>query len=98
MMRGNCGKRPLRGNYALAYQLVGDSFRESLGEGQRYTDDRMRLIEEFGVITPRALSEKYSVSPAAIPGGMKTVNIGKCTISALKKAILMGRMLVIMSK
>ena len=32
-------------DYALAYQLVGDSFRESLGEGQRYTDDRMRLIE-----------------------------------------------------
>ena len=33
-------------DYALAYQLVGDSFRESLGEGQRYTDDRMRLIEK----------------------------------------------------
>ena len=25
-------------DYALAYQLIGDSFRESLGEGQRYTD------------------------------------------------------------
>ena len=53
-------------DYALAYQLVGDSFRESLGEGQRYTDKRMRLIEEFGVITPRALSEKDGVSTAMI--------------------------------
>ena len=53
-------------DYALAYQLVGDSFRESLGEGQRYTDERMRLIEEFGVITPRALSEKDGVSTAMI--------------------------------
>ncbi len=33
-------------DYALAYQLIGDSFRESLGEGQRYTDNRMRLIEK----------------------------------------------------
>ena len=53
-------------DYALAYQLIGDSFRESLGEGQRYTDNRMRLIEEFGVITPRALSEKDGVSTAMI--------------------------------
>ena len=45
-------------DYALAYQLVGDSFRESLGEGQRYTDKRIRLIENEGPMTPRALSEK----------------------------------------
>jgi len=53
-------------DYALAYQLIGDSFRESIGEGQRYTDDRIRLIEKKGQMTPRALSEKYSVSTAAI--------------------------------
>ena len=58
-------------DYALAYQLVGDAFRESLGEGQRYTDDRMRLIEEFGVITPRALSKKEGVSTATISQWLK---------------------------
>ena len=42
-------------DYALAYQLVGDAFRESLGEGQRYTDNRMRLIEEFGVNHPSCI-------------------------------------------
>ena len=58
-------------DYFIAYQLVGDSFRESLGEGQRYTDNRMRLIEEFGAITPRALSEKTGVSTAAISQWLK---------------------------
>jgi hypothetical protein len=58
-------------DYALAYQLIGDSFRESLGEGQRYTDDRVRLIEKEGPITPRALSEKTRVSPAAISQWLK---------------------------
>jgi len=53
-------------DYALAYQLVGDAFRESLGEGQRYTDDRMRIIDKEGQITPRALSEKDGVTTAAI--------------------------------
>jgi hypothetical protein len=58
-------------DYFIAYQLVGDSFRESLGEGQRYTDDRMRIIDKVGVITPRALSEKFSVSTAAISQWLK---------------------------
>ena len=58
-------------DYALAYQLIGDSFRESLGEGQRYSDDRIRLIEKEGQITPRALSEKRSVSTAAISQWLK---------------------------
>ena len=55
----------------IAYQLVGDSFRESLGEGQRYTDDRMRFIDKVGGITPRALSEKTGVSTAAISQWLK---------------------------
>jgi hypothetical protein len=58
-------------DYALAFQILGDSFRESIGEGQRYTDKRMRLIEEFGVITPRALSEKDGVSTATISQWLK---------------------------
>ena len=58
-------------DYALAYQLVGDAFRESLGEGQRYTDDRMRIIDKEGQITPRALSEKKGVTTAAISQWLK---------------------------
>jgi hypothetical protein len=42
-------------DYALAYQLIGDAFKESLGDGQRYTDDRIRLIEKTGPITPKVL-------------------------------------------
>ena len=42
-------------DYALAYQLIGDSFRESIGEGQRYTDNRMRLIEEVGRDDPSGI-------------------------------------------
>ena len=58
-------------DYFLAYQLVGNSFRESLGESQRYTDDRMRIIDKEGRITPRALSEKTGVSTAAISQWLK---------------------------
>ena len=58
-------------DYYIAYQLVGEAFRESLGEGQRYTDDRMRLIEKEGQITPRTLSEKRSVTTASISQWLK---------------------------
>ena len=58
-------------DYALAYQLIGDSFRESLGEGQRYTDNRIRLIEKEGQMTPRALSKKDGVSTAMISQWLK---------------------------
>ena len=58
-------------DYALAYQLVGDAFRESLGEVQRYKDDRMGLIEEEGQITPRAFSKKEGVSTATISQWLK---------------------------
>jgi hypothetical protein len=58
-------------DYFTAHQLIGDSFRESLGEGQRFTDDRIRLIEKEGHITPRALSEKTRVSTAAISQWIK---------------------------
>jgi hypothetical protein len=58
-------------DFFIAYQLVGDSFRESLGEGQRYTDDRVRLVEKDGQMTPRALSENIGVSTAAISQWLK---------------------------
>ena len=58
-------------DYALAFQILGNSFRESLGEGQRYTDKRMGLIEKEGQLTPRALSEKDGVSTAMISQWLK---------------------------
>ncbi|MFO7644137.1 MAG: winged helix-turn-helix domain-containing protein, partial [Desulfosarcina sp.] len=58
-------------DYALGYQILGDSFRESLGEGQRYTDKRIRLIESRGQMTPRALSKKDGVSTATISQWLK---------------------------
>jgi len=61
-------------DYALAYQLVGDAFKESVGEGQRYTDDRIQLIEDEGQMTPRALSENEGVSTAAISQWLKPLN------------------------
>jgi hypothetical protein len=67
-------------DYFIAYRLVGDAFRESLGEGQRYTDDRMLLIEKEGIITPRALSEKDGVTTAAISQWLKPL-IGKGILS-----------------
>ena len=67
-------------DYAFAHQLIGDSFREYIREGQRYTDDRVRLIEKEGQMTPRALSEKTGVSTAAISQWLKPL-IGKGVLS-----------------
>jgi hypothetical protein len=53
-------------DYAIVYQLLEESFAESLGDVKRYTDDRIRMIETLGMMTPRALSEKSGVSTAAI--------------------------------
>jgi hypothetical protein len=58
-------------DYALAQQLIGESFRGSIGEGQRYTDDRIRLIDKVGLITPRALSQKTGVTTSAISQWLK---------------------------
>ena len=53
-------------DYAIVYQLLEESFAESLGDVKRYTDDRIRLIEKEGMITPRDLAERIGVSTAAI--------------------------------
>ncbi|MDB4304104.1 hypothetical protein N9934_04885 [Desulfosarcina sp.] len=53
-------------DYAIVYQLLEESFAESLGNVKRYTDDRIQLIEKEGMMTPRDLSEKSGVSTAAI--------------------------------
>jgi len=53
-------------DYAIVHQLIEESFNESLGDAKRYTDNRIRLIEKEGVMTPRNLSDKTGVSGAAI--------------------------------
>ena len=53
-------------DYAIVYQLLEESFAESLGNVKRYTDDRIRLIEKEGMMTPRDLAERIGVSTAAI--------------------------------
>ena len=53
-------------DYAVVYQLLKESFEESLGHNKRYTDERVRRIEIEGVMTPKALSERFGVSVAAI--------------------------------
>jgi hypothetical protein len=58
-------------DYAIVYQLLEESFAESLGDVKRYTDDRIRLIENVGMMTPRALSEKIGISTAAISQWLK---------------------------
>ena len=53
-------------DYAIVYQLMEESFAESLGDVKRYTDDRIRMIEKEGMMTPRDLAEKTGVSTSAI--------------------------------
>jgi hypothetical protein len=68
-------------DYFIAHQLIGDSFRESLGEGQRYTDKRVRLIEKEGRLTPRSLADKEGVSTSAISQWLKQMMIEKGVLS-----------------
>ena len=58
-------------DYAIVYQLLEESFAESLGKLKRYTDDRIRLIENVGTMTPRDLAERTGVSTAAISQWLK---------------------------
>jgi hypothetical protein len=58
-------------DYAIAFQLINDSFRESLGERKRYTDERIKLIENHGKISPKDLSKITSVSVSAISQWIK---------------------------
>jgi hypothetical protein len=49
-------------DYFLAYQLFDESFRESVGDGKQYVDDRIRIIERKGLITMKDLSGIEGVS------------------------------------
>ena len=41
-------------------------------QGSRCTDDRVLLIEKVGQITPKALSEKFGISGAAVTQWMRS--------------------------
>lgn len=60
-------------DYAIVYQLMEESFAESLWDVKRYTDDRVRMIESAGMMTPRELAEKTGVSTAAISQWSKSL-------------------------
>jgi hypothetical protein len=50
-------------DYFIVYQLLEESFAESLGSAYRYTDARIDLIEKEGMMTPGNLAEKTGVKP-----------------------------------
>jgi hypothetical protein len=58
-------------DYFIVYQLLEESFAESLGSAYRYTDDRIQLIEEEGMMTPGNLAVRTKVSTAAISQWLK---------------------------
>lgn len=58
-------------DYALAFQLINESFMESLGEEKKYTDERIKIIEKNGMISSKDLSKITGVSGAAISQWMK---------------------------
>ncbi len=57
-------------DYALAYQLIDDAFRESLGGG-KYSDQRLRVVDKKGPILPKNLAKLENVSGAAITSWSK---------------------------
>ena len=67
-------------DYALAYQLTEDAYLESIGNGKRYTDKRIKIIEKSGKIMPKDLAKLIGITGAAISQWTKPL---------LKKRILM---------
>jgi hypothetical protein len=67
-------------DYALAYQLVEDAYMESIGNGKKYTNNRIEIIEKHGKIMPKDLAKEIGVTGAAISQWTKPL---------LKKGVLM---------
>ena len=57
-------------DYALAYQLIDNAFRESLGGG-KFTDRRIQLVDKLSPVAPKDLAKVEGVSGAAITGWSK---------------------------
>lgn len=58
-------------DYAIAFQLIEESFRENLGEHKKYTDKRINLIERKGQILPRILAGILDITGSALSQWMK---------------------------
>ena len=67
-------------DYALAYQLTEDAYMESISNGKKYTDNRIKIIEKYGEIMPKDLAKLIGVTGAAISQWAKPL---------LKKGVLM---------
>lgn len=59
-------------DYFTAYQLIDDSFRESLGEGKSLNDPRVKVIEKMGPIFMKDLAKVEKVS---VPSLTEWVNL-----------------------
>jgi len=67
-------------DYALAFQLIKESFQETISGPKKFTDKRIQLIEREGQILPRVLAKKVNISGSAISQWMKSwVNKGVLT-------------------
>jgi hypothetical protein len=53
-------------DYVIAVQFIGESFRESIGEGNGHTKMRIQIIEKQGMISSKNLAKVMGVSGAAI--------------------------------
>jgi hypothetical protein len=53
-------------DYAIAVQFIGESFMDSIGEGKRYTHERIKIIEKRGMISSKDLAKVTGVSVQAI--------------------------------
>lgn len=53
-------------DYALSYQVIHKHFEESLGQGKKLSDPKIKMIEKHGPITPRDLAKSAQISGAAI--------------------------------
>jgi len=58
-------------DYAIAVQFIGESFKESIGNGKRYTHERIKIIDKHGMIAPKDLAKVTGVSVPAISQWMK---------------------------
>jgi hypothetical protein len=53
-------------DYAIAVQFIGESFMDSIGQGNGYTKKRINIIEKQGTISSKDLAKVTGVSGASI--------------------------------
>jgi len=58
-------------DYAIAFQLVNESFMERIGQVKTYTDRRIRVIQKTGLIAMKDLATMENVSGAALTPWVK---------------------------